>query len=144
MKKASWILLAVVGVLTLLGGLGSAYTAYTDSGGANDALASNATVEDVKAWRPEVATAIRARRGTAAAFAAAYGVLFLAVVLGPYRRGDAWTWWALLGSSVTLAILTAIRVPALDTRAGAGTGLVHLAVVAVALLLDVNRVRART
>jgi hypothetical protein len=89
-----------------------------------------------------VATAIRARRGTAAAFAAAYGVLFLAVVLGPYRRGDAWSWWALLASSVTLAILTAIRVPALGTRAGAGTGLVQLAVVVVALLLDVSRVRA--
>ena len=33
------------------------------------------------------------------------------------------------------------RVPALGTRAGAGTGLVQLVVVVVALLLDLGRVR---
>lgn len=143
MKTASWVLLAIVGVLMVLGGLASAYTAYTDSSGPRDAVGSNATVEDVKAWRPEVATAIRARRGTAAAFAAAYGVLFLSVVLGPYRRGDTSSWWALLAAALTLAILIVARVPALGTRAGAGTGLVQLAVVVVALLLDVSRLRAK-
>ena len=142
MKTASWVLLTIVGVLMLLGGFASLYTAYTDSSGPRDALGPNATVEDVKAWRPEVATAIRARRGTAAAFAAAYAVLFLSVVLGPYRRGDAWSWWALLAAALTLGISIVARVPALGTRAGAGTGLVQLAVVIVALLLDVRRLRA--
>ena len=139
MKKASWVLLTVVGALMLLGSFASLYTAYSHD--APDPIGPGATVADVEAWRPEVATAIRARRGTAAAFAAAYAVLFLSVVLGPYRRGDAWSWWALLAAALTLGILIAARVPALGTRAGAGTGLVQLAVVIVALLLDVKRLR---
>jgi hypothetical protein len=140
MKTASWVLLAVAGVLMLLGSFASLYIAYTR--GATDRLGPSITLDDVAAGRPEVATAIRARRGTAAAFAAAYAVLFLAVVLGPYRRGDAWSWWALLAAALTLGIFIMARVPALGTRAGAGTGLIQLVVVIVALLLDVRRLRA--
>ncbi len=140
MKTASWVLLAIVGALMLLGSFASLFTAYRSA--APDALTPSITLDDVAAGRPEVATAIRARRGTAAAFAAAYAVLFLSVVLGPYRRGDTWSWWALLTAALTLGILIAARVPALGTRAGAGTGLVQLAVVIVALLLDVRRLRA--
>src|SRR5688500_13691346 len=115
MRTASWILLAVAGALMLFGSLASAYTAY---GGARDAIGEGgASVDDVAAWRADVATAIRARRGTAAAFAAAYSVLFLAVVLGPYRRGDVWSWWALLAAALTLGLLIVARVPALGTRA---------------------------
>ena len=139
MKTASWILLAVVGALMLLGSFASLYTAYAT--GAPDPLTPSIMLDEVAAGRPEVATAIRARRGTAAAFAAAYAVLFLAVVLGPYRRGDAWSWWALLAAALTLGLLIMARVPALGTRAGAGTGLVQLVVVVAALLLDVRRVR---
>src|SRR5688572_29248418 len=142
MKTASWVLLAVAGALILLGSFASLYTAYNS--GASDPITPRMTLEEVAAGRPEVATAIRARRGTAAAFAAAYAVLFLAVVLGPYRRGDAWSWWALLAAALTLGILIMARVPALGTRAGAGTGLVQLVVVIVALLLDVRRLRAAT
>lgn len=140
MKTASWVVLAIVGVLTLLGSFASLYTAYGT--GAPDALTPTVSLDDATAGRPEVATAIRARRGTAAAFAAAYAVLFLSIVLGPYRRGDTWSWWTLLGGALVLAILTAARVPALGTRAGAGTGLAALAVVVVGLLLDVRRLRA--
>jgi hypothetical protein len=68
-------------------------------------------------------------------------VLFLSVVLGPYRRGDTWSWWALLAAALTLGILTMARVPLIGTRAGAGTGLIQLVVVVVALLLDVKRLR---
>jgi hypothetical protein len=139
MKTASWILLAIVGVLVLLGSLVSLSIAYRT--GAQDPIAPRVTLDDVAAGRPEVATALRGRRATAAAFAAAYAVLFLSIVLGPYRRGDTWSWWTLLAGSLTLAVLTAARVPALGTRAGAGTGLVQLAVVVVALLLDLGRVR---
>ena len=144
MKTASWVILTIVGVLVLLGSIASLYTAYAPGTGARDQLGPGASVHDVEAWRPEIATAIRARRGTAAAFAAAYGVLFLAFVLGPYRRGDAYAWWAILAGALTLGVLTAIRVPALGTRSGAGTGLVQLAVVVVALLLDVSRLRKAT
>lgn len=141
MKTASWVLLTIVGVLMLLGSIASLYTAYAPGTGSRDALGPHASVQDVEQWRPEIATAIRARRGTAAAFAAAYAVLFLSVVLGPYRRGDTYSWWALLAAALTLGLLIAVRVPALGTRSGAGTGVVQLAVVVVALLLDVRRVR---
>ena len=140
MKKASWILLAIVGGLTLLGSLGSIATAYRPN--APDALTPAITLDSITAGRPEAATALRARRGTAASFAAAYAVLFLAIVLGPYRRGnDAWSWWALLAGALTLGILMALRVPLLGTQAGVGAGLISLAVAIVALLLDVGRVR---
>ncbi len=139
MKTASWVMLAIVGALMLLGSFASLYTAY--SGSAPDALTPSITLDDAAAGRPEVATAIRGRRGTAAAFAAAYAVLFLAIVLGPYRRGDTWSWWTLLAGALTLGVLIMARVPALGTRAGSGTGLVQLVVVVVALLLDGRRVR---
>lgn len=140
MRTASWVLLAIVGALTVLGSLASVFTAYRSD--APDPITPTITLDDVAAGRPEVATALRARRGTAAAFAAAYAVLFLSVALGPYRRGDTWSWWALLASALTLGIFTAARVPTIGTQAGAGTGLVFLAVVIVALLLDVRRLRA--
>lgn len=61
MKTASWILLAVVGALMLLGSFASLYTAYAT--GAPDPLTPSIMLDDVTAGRPEVATAIRARRG---------------------------------------------------------------------------------
>jgi hypothetical protein len=140
MKTASWVVLAIAGALTLLGSLASLFTAYRP--GAPDALTPRIMLDDVTAGRPEAGTALRARRGTAAAFAAAYSVLFLAIVLGPYRGGDAWSWWTLLAGALTLGILVALRVPLLGTNAGAGTGLVSLAVVLVGLMLDVRRLRA--
>lgn len=139
MKTASWVLLAVVGALTLMGSLGSLYVAYS---GARDEFGQGGpTVEDVAAGRDGIATALRARRATAAAFAAAYAVLFLAIVLGPYRRGDAWAWWTLLAGALTLALLAVARVPLLGTRLGAFTGLPLLAGVVIALALDVRRLR---
>ncbi len=140
MKTASWVLLAIVGVLMLLGSFASLFTAYRSD--APDPLTPAISLDEATAGRPEVETAIRARRGTAAAFAAAYAVLFLAIVLGPYRRGDTWSWWTLLAGALTLGVLIMVRVPLLGTRAGAGTGLVQLVVVIVALLLDFRRLHA--
>jgi hypothetical protein len=139
MRTASWILLAIVGSLILLGSVASTYVAY---GGVRDELgASGLTLDEVAGGRPDVATALRGRRGTAAAFAAAYAVLFLSVVLVPYRRGEVWSWWAVLAASAVLGLVVALRVPLLGTRLGAGTGVVQLAIVMLALLLDVKRLR---
>ena len=140
MRTASWVLLAVVGVITVLGGFGSAYVAY--SGAEDRLLPGGPTVQELDAVHPGLGDAVRGRRATAAAFAFAYGVLFLYVTLVPYRRGDVWSWWALLASSIALALVILGRVPLLGTRAGAGTGLVQLAVVVLALLLDLRRLRA--
>ena len=138
MKTASWIVLAIAGTLILLGGVVSAFIAY---GGAEDILMPGGpTVQALDAMHPGLGVALRGRRATAGAFAAAYALLFLYVVFVPYRRGEVWSWWALLAGSLALAVLVLARVPALDTSRGAATGLIQFAVVAVGLLLDVRRV----
>jgi hypothetical protein len=81
-------------------------------------------------------------RGTAAAWAAAWAVLFLAVVLGPYRRGDVTSWWGLLASVLVLGAVAGARVLFTGGQAGTGEPLVLLVVVLVALLIDVKRLAA--
>ena len=77
MKTASWIILVVVGTLTLLGSLASLGIAY---GTVRDQIGP-ASLTELSVGRPEVATAVRARRATAAAYAAGFATLFLAITL---------------------------------------------------------------
>jgi hypothetical protein len=70
-------------------------------------------------------------------------VLFLAIVLGPYKRGDVWAWWALLAAIVVLAGIVALRLAFLSSRLGVGPALVPTGIALLALLLDVRRVSAR-
>ena len=140
MRTASWVLLAIVGALLLFGGIGSTYIAYT--GAEDPLLPGGPTVSAVDGLSPGVGTALRGRRATAAGFAAAYAVLWLYVVLVPYRRGEVSSWWALLAASLTLGTVLMLRVPVLGTRLGATVGLYQLVVVVVALLLDMRRLRA--
>ena len=139
MKTASWVILAVAGALTVLGGLGSLGLAYL---GGNDNIARGVTVQSLAAGNEEIATALRGRRATAAAYAIAFGALFLAVAAGPYRRGDAWSWWALLASAAALLLATALRIPMLGTRRGTGATALIFVITLVGLLLDLGRVRA--
>jgi hypothetical protein len=141
LRVGSWVALALIGALVVVGSLGSLSLAY--SGGQDVLTLDGTTVSDLAEWNPDVATAVRGRRGTAAAFATAFAVLFLVVVLVPYRRGEVWSWWALLAAVVVLAGLTALRIPALGVQAGVGTALTLLAAVAVGLLLDVGRLISR-
>jgi hypothetical protein len=138
MRTISWIMLVIVGALTFVASLGSAYISYRSPD--SDVIGGQTKLADVAAGRADVATALRARRGTAAAFAAAYAVLFLFIVLVPYRRGDVWSWWALLAGMLVLVVLTLARIPFLHTRLGAGAAWLQLGIVGVALLLDVKRV----
>jgi hypothetical protein len=96
-----------------------------------------------------VATAVRARRATAAAYAAGFATLFLAITLGPYRRGDSWAWWALAGGVLVVSVLILLRIPFLDVRLGATaavtgagaarTALLELVVVGAGLALGARR-----
>jgi hypothetical protein len=138
MKTVSWVLLAIVGALTMLASMASCYVAYR----ASDDQIGPVSLSQVAGGQPELATALRARRGTAAAYAGGFAALFLAITLGPYRRGDTWAWWALLGGTAFLAIVILLRVPLLDTKAGAGAGLITLVVVGLALALDAGRLRS--
>ena len=145
MNKASRILLLLVGILTLVGSLVSSGVAYGSTGD----RPGTATLAEISAWKPEVASAVRARRATAAAYGAGFATLFLAITLGPYRRGDVWAWWALLAGMLTVSLLVLLRIPFLGVRlgstaavSGAGSAvsaLVQLGVVGLALALGAGR-----
>src|SRR5918912_862439 len=115
MRKASWILLAVVGVAITLLSLVSAAHAYRTS---DDYAIGGLRVSKVAGGDAALATALRGIRGTSAAYGAAYGVLMLVIVLGPYRRGDVWAWKALLVAGLTQLVLVLLRIPLLDTQLG--------------------------
>jgi hypothetical protein len=138
MKKASWILLTVLGVLVTLVSLISAVHAYRTS---DDYGIGHARVSRVAAGDPAVATALRGIRGTSAAFAAGYGVLFLAIVLGPYRRGETWAWIALLAAGLTQFVIVLLRIPLLGTDLGTSAAVSQTVLLAVGLLLDVGRLK---
>jgi hypothetical protein len=145
MKRTSWIILVVVGALTLLGSLFSLGLAY---GSASDQIGPTSLAE-LSVGRPDVATAVRARRATAAAYGAGFATLFLTITLGPYRRGDVWAWWALAAGTLVVSVLILLRVPFLGIRlgapgavTGAGTALsslVQLVVVGIGLALGAGR-----
>jgi hypothetical protein len=137
MRKASWILLTVVGLLGVAGSLLSVSTAYFRAD--REAITHRSLPR--LGLEPEVRTAILARRGTAAAYALAFFTLFLTIVLVPYRRGDVWAWYALLAGLVVLTIVAALRHPTLGTTEGIGTPALLLAVGGVALLVDVKRLK---
>ncbi len=138
MRKSSWILLTVVASLTLLVSFLSANLAYRQ-----DYPIAGTSVSDVAAGREAVLLGLRGVRGTSAAFGAAFAVLFLSIVLGPYRRGEVWAWWALFGAYAALAVVVSLRIPLLGTSSGVGPMLIQVGVVLVGLLLDVKRVLPR-
>lgn len=134
LRTVSWVVLAVVGVLVLLVSLSSANLAYR-----GDFPLGGTSISEIAGGREAVLLGLRGARGTAAAWGAAWAVLFLAVVFGPYRKGDVATWWGILASTLILGAVVGARVLFIDLQAGTGTPLVLLVVVIVALLLDVKR-----
>jgi hypothetical protein len=68
-------------------------------------------VRELSVGRPELETAVRARRATAAAYAAGFATLFLLISVGPYRRGEVWAWWALLLGMLVVSVLILLRIP---------------------------------
>ena len=138
MKKASWILLTVVAVAITLLSLVSAVHAYRTS---DDYGIGGLRVSKVAGGDAGVATALRGIRGTSAAYGVAYGVLFLAIVLGPYRRGDVWAWWALLVAGLMLFVLVLLRIPILGTQLGVSAAVTQFVPLVVGLLLDVGRLK---
>jgi hypothetical protein len=139
LKTVSWALVALAAVLTLLASLVSFGVAYRGAG--DEFGVGGPKLSDVASWNPEVATAIRARRATASAYATGWSLLLLLVTLLPYRRGERWAWWAILAATVVPAALSLLRIPFLNTRLGASTVLIQAGVVVLGLLLDVGRLR---
>ncbi len=141
LRTASTVLLGLAGTLVLLVSLISANLAYRGQ----YQIGATTDVQDVAPGRPEIEVALRAIRGTSAAYAAGFAALFLAIVFGPYRRGDRWAWWALLGGTGVILVISLARVPLLGVamgRAGTGAALVQTGVMVLGLLLDVRRLRS--
>jgi hypothetical protein len=80
-----------------------------------------------------VATALRARRGTAAAYAAGFATLFLAIVLGPTGE-DVWAWWAVAAGTLVVSVLILLR-------GTATAAIIQLAVVGLGLVVGSGRLK---
>jgi len=138
MKKASWIILAVAGVAITLLSLVSAYHAYVTT---DDYAIGSSRVSRVSGGDAAIETALRGIRGTSAAYATAFGVLFLAIVLGPYRRGDVWAWYVLLAAALTNFVLVVLRIPMLGTQLGVQAAVTQGIPLIVGLLLGIGRLK---
>ena len=131
------LLLLLAAALTLL----SINSTYIPLVARPDGVTSSVTVDDIGAkTSPEVATALRGRRVTAATWALAYGLLLWGVLLVPYRRGERWAWWAVLLSVVVSQLLSLARIPMLDTQQGAAASAILIGITLVGLLLGAKHV----
>ena len=142
LRVVSWVLLTLIGALTLLGSVASVYVAYVADAGQDQI--GPMTLSELAEGRNDVETALRARRGTAAAFATGYALLFLTIVLVPYRKGEVWAWWALLIGTVATTGVILMRVPMIGSHLGLAAATIPLAVGVVALLLDAGRLKSST
>jgi hypothetical protein len=144
MKTTSWVLLAFIAVVFLLYSLLQVSRAY---GTYNERL-GGVRVSELGAGRPEVETAVRARRATAGACGAGFAMLFLLITVIPYRQGEVWAWWALLVGTLLVSVLIVLRIPLLRASTadsfGGGTAmgtLTLLLIVGVGLGLGSGRFR---
>jgi hypothetical protein len=137
LRTASWVLLAIMGGLTLLVSFVSAFLAYR-----GDYPIGGIPVAEVAGGREGLLMALRGIRGTSAAFGAAFAVLFLGTVLGPYRSGDTRAWWTILFSTLAMALIVLARIPTLGVALGqGGTSMAYTlgGLIVLGLLLDVGR-----
>jgi hypothetical protein len=131
------LLLLLAAALTLL----SINSTYLPLAARPDDVTSSVTIDDIGAkTSPEVATALRGRRVTAATWALAYGIMLWWVLLVPYKRGERWAWWAILLSIVVSQLLSLARIPMLDTQQGAAASAILMGVALVGLLLGARHV----
>ena len=141
MRIISWVLLALLMILVLLGGFESLFVAYF-SDPSSDILVGTTTLDSLSLDK-SVETALRGRRATAAGYALGWACLMLFVILGPYRRGAVWAWWAILCSVVIVGAAALLRILTLGITQGAIPGGVILLVAIPALLLDAQRLKQK-
>lgn len=128
----SWALFAVLGALTILISLVSLNSAYLNPD--NDLIGGRFTPAEVANGDAELAAALSARRGTAAAFGLSYGILLFGIAWGPYRRRGKLFKWLLLASLVNGGVIL-LRAPVLGVGLGLITAFVPLALVVIAAVL---------
>jgi hypothetical protein len=133
-----WVLLLLLAAALTLLSLNSTYLPLVSR---PDGVTSSVTINDIGAkTSPEVATALRGRRVTAATWALAYALMLWGVLLVPYRRGERWAWWTILLSLVVSQLLSLARIPMLDTQQGAAASALLIGMALVGLLLGARHV----
>lgn len=138
---ASWLILTLVSVAVLFASFNSLRVAYF---GTQDRLSQAVNLEKIQeAGGEEAVKAFKGRRATAATWAIGYGLLMLIVVLGPYRRGERWAWWALLISMGLAQVLSLARSPLLSTLQGFNAAGIILAFTLLGLLAGAPRLFAK-
>jgi hypothetical protein len=139
---SSWVILLVVSGAVILFSVESLWVAYT---GKPDSLTSEYTIAQIgEQGGDQAVKAFRGRRATAATWALGYALLAVAVTFVPYRRGEKWAWWALLGSLGVSQFLSLVRAIMLATTAGVSTPAILLAFVLLGLLAGVPRIFQRS
>lgn len=136
----SWVVLLLLATAVTAISLLSASRALRR---APDALTPSFTVEQLETTNHDAAEAIHGRRLTAAAFAVGCGLFLAFLVLGPYRRGERWAWWAMLVPIGAVSLLLMARTPVMGMRQGAGAGVILLVVLLVGLLAGAPRMFAK-
>jgi hypothetical protein len=138
---ASWVILLVVSGAIVLFSAESLWIAYT---GRPDSLTREYTLTQIgEQGGDQAVKAFRGRRATAATWALGYALLAIAVTFVPYRRGEKWAWWALLGSLGVSQLLSLLRAIALATTGGVSTPAILFAFVLLGLLAGVQRMFQR-
>src|SRR4028119_1150081 len=128
-----WVLLLLLAAALTLLSINSTYIPFVSR---PDGVTSTVTIDDIGAkTSPEVATALRGRRVTAATWALAYALMLWGVLLVPYKRGERWAWWAILLSIVISQLLSLARIPMLDTQQGAAASAILIGIALVGLFL---------
>jgi len=127
-----WVLLLILGVAIAGAGLASLMVAYR---GANDRIAEIG-FETMARMDPDLPNAIRGRRATAATWAISCGLLLCWIALTAFRRGEKWAWLAVGTSLGAGCLLSLLRVPLLDLRAGAAAASIVLGILVVALFVS--------
>jgi len=133
-----WVLLLLLATALTLLSINSTYLPLVSR---PDGVTSSVTIDDIGAkTSPEVATALRGRRVTAATWALAYGLMLWGVLLVPYKRGERWAWWTILLSIVVSQLLSLARIPMLNTQQGAAASAILIGMALVGLLLGARHV----
>ena len=128
----SWAIFALLGAITIVVSLTSLSAAYLNPDA--DLIAGRFTPAELSDGDPEVAAALSARRGTAAAFGLSYGILLFGIAWGPYRRRGRLFKWLLIASLVNAGVIL-LRAPVLGVGLGLVTAFVPLGLIAVAAIL---------
>ncbi len=128
----AWIILLILGMLTVLGAAESMIFGYR---GGNETI-EGTSFQALERINPELPKALRARRITAASYALTCGVLVSWIAVTAFRKRQKWAWYALLCSVGLGSVLSTLRAPLMDYRPGMQVPGITLIVLLIALAVS--------